>query len=354
MLLESTGVARFAAETSFHSDRAATAASRVSHALARLMEEGQPTLQHGLERWLVRRVGWHYSVPNRGTRETPDTYFFFGTVHTSSHGLMRSMRSTTACSAEQRKGDQKWLSDSRATWSRSLTAGKWSAAQQRQRSDLPPGEVLIRIQWSSLNYKDALAARGHPGVAKQFPHIPGVDIAGTVVESQDVRFRTGQPVIACAYDLGAGRWGGWSEYARVPADWVMPLPRGLTLRESMVIGTAGFTSALCVLALQHHGVEPTSGDVVVTGASGGVGSIAVMLLGQLGYRVVAVTGKPEAADRLRRWGAEDIVSRDAVDDDSAKPLLSARWGGPWIRWGERRSVRWCARQSSGAVWRRVA
>lgn len=202
-----------------------------------------------------------------------------------------------------------------------------SGPKQCDAAELPPGEVLIRVAWSSLNYKDALAARGHPGVAKQLPHIPGVDIAGTVTESQDARFRPGQAVLACAYDLGAGRWGGWSQYARVPADWAMPLPRGLSLREAMVIGTAGFTSALCVRALQDHGVTPTSGEVVVTGASGGVGSIAVMLLGQLGYHVVAVTGKSDQADRLRRWGAAEVAARNAVLDASPKPLLSARWAG---------------------------
>jgi putative YhdH/YhfP family quinone oxidoreductase len=193
--------------------------------------------------------------------------------------------------------------------------------------DLPEGDVLIRVSWSSLNYKDAMAARGHAGVVRQFPHIPGVDIVGTVVESSSPAFRAGERVLACAYEIGSGRWGGWSEYARIPAAWVMSLSSGLTPRTSMCIGTAGFTAALCLEALQHHGVHPGDGEILVTGASGGVGSTAVMLLGKLGYRVVAASGKTALRAKLRDWGAAEVVSRESLLDSSRKPLLSGRWAG---------------------------
>lgn len=193
--------------------------------------------------------------------------------------------------------------------------------------DLPEGDVLIRVHWSSLNYKDAMAARGHAGVVKRFPHIPGVDIAGTVVESSSPAFRANEAVLACAYEIGSGHWGGWSEYARIPAAWVMPLPSGLTHRTAMCIGTAGFTAAMCLETLQHHGVHPGDGEILVTGASGGVGSTALMLLSKLGYRVVAASGKPALHAKLREWGATEVVSRELLMDPSSKPLLSARWAG---------------------------
>jgi putative YhdH/YhfP family quinone oxidoreductase len=192
---------------------------------------------------------------------------------------------------------------------------------------LPVGEVLIQVDWSSLNYKDALAATGHPGVARQLPHIPGVDAAGTVVASEDPRFEIGQEVLAMGHDLGADRWGGWSRYMRVPANWVFARPESISLREAMVVGTAGYTAAMCVSALQQHGVQPESGQILVTGATGGVGCLATKLLGRLGYSVVAVTGKPDWHDRLRAWGAEEILSREQAIDTSGKPLLSARWAG---------------------------
>jgi putative YhdH/YhfP family quinone oxidoreductase len=198
---------------------------------------------------------------------------------------------------------------------------------RRAMSELPAGDVLLRVLWTSLNYKDALAARGHPGVVKRFPHVPGVDIAGTVIESRSAEFQVGQTVLACAYDIGSGHWGGWSEYACVPAAWVMPLPTGLSAREAMILGTAGFTAAICVRALQDHAVLPDRGEVLVTGASGGVGSVAVMLLSKLGYHVVAVSGKPSCHDRLRAWGARAVLPRADLEDDASKPLLSGRWAG---------------------------
>ena len=194
---------------------------------------------------------------------------------------------------------------------------------ERSTDELPEGEVLVRVAYSSLNYKDALAATGHPGVNKVFPHVPGVDLAGVVAQSGVYEFVEGDPVLATGFDLGANRWGGFAEYARVPQDWIVPLPSGLTLRESMIRGTAG----LCVDALQKHGVEPDGGEIVVTGASGGVGSVAVAILAKLGYRVVAVTGKTSAHRYLKQLGARQIAARGEVDDLSGRPLLHGRWAG---------------------------
>jgi len=190
---------------------------------------------------------------------------------------------------------------------------------------LPAGDVLIRVEFSSLNYKDALAATGHPGVVKQFPHIPGVDAAGKVAESGDSRFRKGDKVLVTGYGLGADRWGGFADYIRVPADWVVPLPAHLDLRDSMVYGTAGFTAAQSLDAIIRHPVNPDDGPVVVTGASGGVGCLAVGLLSRAGYEVVASTGKKDAHGMLKGLGAEKVVGRDDVIDDTDKPLSKARW-----------------------------
>lgn len=194
-------------------------------------------------------------------------------------------------------------------------------------SRLPPGDVVIRVEYSSANYKDALAAGGHKGVVKSLPHVPGIDAAGEVVESSAAGHPAGARVLVTGYELGAARWGGWGELIRVPAEWVIPLPAGWTTREAMILGTAGFTAAQCVLALQRHQVAPERGPVVVTGATGGVGSIAVMLLAKLGYEVSAVTGKREQHEWLRALGATDILPREAVDDRSERPLLPGRWAG---------------------------
>jgi len=191
--------------------------------------------------------------------------------------------------------------------------------------DLPTGDVLVRVAYSSLNYKDALASQGHPGVVRKFPHVPGIDCAGTVVESGSSSFRPNDEVLITGYDLGAGHWGGFAGYARVPAEWVVPLPPGLSVREAMIYGTAGFTAAQCVSAIVKHGIEPERGPVVVTGATGGVGSIAVAILAKLGYDVAAVTGKNEQHDWLRRLGAGTILNRGEVDDASDQPMLASRW-----------------------------
>lgn len=198
---------------------------------------------------------------------------------------------------------------------------------QRPVAELPPGEVAIRVEYSSLNYKDALAARAHPGVVRKLPHVPGIDAAGEVIESTDPRFQTGQKVIATSYEIGAERWGGWAELLRVPGDWVLAMPGRMTTRDAMILGTAGITAALSVAALQEHGITPDRGEVVVTGATGGVGSLAVMLLGKLGYKVVAVTGKPKHQPQLLQWGASRVIGRDELTSLAEKPLLSVQYAG---------------------------
>ncbi|HQU41265.1 MAG: oxidoreductase [Planctomycetia bacterium 21-64-5] len=196
---------------------------------------------------------------------------------------------------------------------------------ERPLSDLPDGDVTVRVAYSSLNYKDALSATGHPGVTRKFPHVPGIDAAGTVVESRSPDWKRGDEVIVTGYDLGQNTWGGFAQSIRVPADWVVRRPHALTARESMILGTAGFTAALCLSSLVEHHIEPDGGEVVVTGASGGVGSVAVALSAKAGYRTVASTGKASAHDLLRRLGAGRILSRQEVDDASDKPLLPPRW-----------------------------
>src|SRR5580704_19173030 len=204
-----------------------------------------------------------------------------------------------------------------------VTAGM----NRRELADLPDGEVLIRVSYSSLNYKDGLAATGRPGVARKFPHVPGIDAAGEIAESTLPEFQKGQKVLVTGYDLGAGRWGGWSEYVRVPAEWVVPLPKGLSLVETMRLGTAGFTAALSVDALRRHEITPQSGEIVVTGAAGGVGCLAVAMLARLGYTVVAVTGKTDRHDWLKQLGAARVIGRGDVDVKGGNPLLKAVWAG---------------------------
>ena len=198
---------------------------------------------------------------------------------------------------------------------------------QRSLADLPPGDVLVRVQFSSLNYKDALAAQAHPGVVRKLPHVPGIDAAGTVSESTDPRYKSGDAVVITGYELGAGQWGGWSQYVCVPADWIVPLPAGLSLKETMILGTAGFTAAQCVHAIQLNEVKPGDGEIVVTGSTGGVGCLAVRLLARLGYTVVAVTGKPQLESRLKEWGASRIISRGDVVNTTDRPMLAAKWAG---------------------------
>ncbi len=202
-----------------------------------------------------------------------------------------------------------------------------NAIVQQGIDDLFPGEVLIRVAYSSLNYKDALAATGHPGVVRNFPHVPGIDAAGTVEHSGVSEFAAGDKVLVTGFDLGAASWGGYSEFVRVPAGWVVPLPEGLTLRESMIFGTAGFTAAQSISALQLNGVNSDDGEVLVTGASGGVGSMAVAMLAKLGYQVVAATGKPSGRKLVEALGASRVVDREEVVDTSSRPMLSTQWSG---------------------------
>jgi putative YhdH/YhfP family quinone oxidoreductase len=202
-----------------------------------------------------------------------------------------------------------------------------AAVTERCIDELPEGNVLVRVAYSSLNYKDALAATGHRGIVKRFPHVPGVDAAGTVLRSDSPHFKVGDEVLVTGFDNGAARWGGWAEYLRVPHDWIVPRPEGLTLREAMILGTAGLTAAMCTDVLQKHDVRPEKGTVLVTGASGGVGSVAVALLAKLGYDVAAVTGKASSHDYLKSLGATKILGREEVDDTSGRPLLSARFAG---------------------------
>ena len=193
-------------------------------------------------------------------------------------------------------------------------------------TDLGPGDVLIAVSWSSVNYKDGLASRKDGKVARIDPLVPGVDLAGTVVEPGNSDLVAGQSVLVHGYDLGVAHHGGYAEYARVPADWVVPLPAGLSERQAMTLGTAGFTAALSVVALEEHGLTPGAGPVLVTGATGGVGSAAVAMLAARGYAVTAVTGKAEAADWLRSLGAADVIDRSAVGDAS-RPLRRETWAG---------------------------
>lgn len=197
----------------------------------------------------------------------------------------------------------------------------------RTTDELPAGEVLVRVHYSGLNYKDALSAIGNRGVTKQYPHTPGIDAAGVVEESSSSAFRAGDEVICTGFDLGMDTDGGFGEYIRVPAGWLVRLPKGMTLKESMIYGTAGFTAALCVDRLLKEGLQPAAGEVVVTGATGGVGSLAVGILARLGYRVIAVTGKMDQKEFLTRLGAAGVVGRDELDDKSGKPMITARWAG---------------------------
>lgn len=198
-------------------------------------------------------------------------------------------------------------------------------------TDLPrPTEgpcVVVQVHYSALNYKDALSASGHPGITRQYPHTPGIDAAGIVHTSEDDRFAPGDAVIVTSYDLGMNTPGGFSSFIQVPVDWVVALPQGMTLQDSMSWGTAGLTAAMAIAKLRANGLSPEQGPVVVTGASGGVGSLSVLLLAHLGYTVWAVSGKPDYHPQLLALGAAECLDRAAVDDTSGRPLLRPRWAG---------------------------
>lgn len=192
-------------------------------------------------------------------------------------------------------------------------------------TNLPENELLIRVHYSALNYKDALSASGHRGITKSYPFTPGIDAAGVVETSRSDRFHKGDKVVVTSYDLGMNTPGGFGQYISVPADWVIPLPRGLSLQDSMIIGTSGLTAAIGAEKIIRQNIKPGEGDVLVTGATGAVGSYGVALLSHQGYRVIAVTGKEDQADFLKNIGAAEVISRKEVMDIPDKPLLSSRW-----------------------------
>lgn len=206
--------------------------------------------------------------------------------------------------------------------------GKFDASiQQVPREMLPPGEVLVRVQYSTLNYKDGLAVTGKPGVIRRWPIVPGIDFAGIVEESASPEFRPGDAVVLTGAGAGETHWGGYAQLARWNAEFLVPLPKGMSLQQSMAIGTAGFTAMQCVIALERHGLKPGARDVLVTGAGGGVGSIAIAILAKLGYKVTASTGRPELGDYLRSLGASEIVGRNFFNAAAAQTLDRERWGG---------------------------
>ncbi|MCG6871289.1 MAG: YhdH/YhfP family quinone oxidoreductase [Gammaproteobacteria bacterium] len=199
--------------------------------------------------------------------------------------------------------------------------------EMRSVDDLPDHPVTVRVQYSALNFKDALSAEGHPGVTRNFPHTPGIDAAGVVESSSDPAFTEGQRVIVTSYDLGMNTPGGFGELIRVPGDWIVPLPAGLELRDAMIFGTAGLTAAMCLQRLESVGLTPQRGPVLVTGATGGVGSMAVAILARCGYRVAAVSGKAAAAGFLERLGASQVLGREAVTAEEKKPMRKSEWAG---------------------------
>jgi putative YhdH/YhfP family quinone oxidoreductase len=218
--------------------------------------------------------------------------------------------------------------------------------------DLTPGEVVIKVAFSSVNYKDALAATT-PRIIRSFPRVGGIDAAGTVVSSTDSRFKEGDHVIATSYEIGVGNDGGYAENMRVPADWVVPLPSGLTLRESMVFGTAGFTAALAIMRLEHNGLTPARGPVAVTGATGGVGGVAIAALAALGYTVTAITGKEDEGEYLRQLGASEVLSRHSIQFTD-RPIESGKWaaavdaaGGDLLSWLVKTTTAWGGIASTG-------
>lgn len=202
-----------------------------------------------------------------------------------------------------------------------------SGIEELELEDLSEGDVVIKVHYSSVNYKDAMASVKNSKIAQKYPLTPGIDLAGEVVESHSEQFREGDKVIATSYDIGVAKDGGYSEYARIPSEWIVELPEGLTLEESMIYGTAGFTAALSVHRLEEAGIRPEDGAILVTGATGGVGSMAIAMLAKLGYSVVASTGKESEHSYLKELGAKEVISREAVYSGKIKPLDKQLWAG---------------------------
>jgi acrylyl-CoA reductase (NADPH) len=220
---------------------------------------------------------------------------------------------------------------------------------QLEESALPAGDVRVRVQYSTLNYKDGLAITGKGPVVRSFPMVPGIDFAGEVLESTSPEFKVGDAVLLNGWGVGEGHWGGLAQQARVKADWLIPLPKGFTAKQALAIGTAGYTAMLCVMALQKHGVKPADGEVLVTGAAGGVGSFAIALLSKLGFTVVASSGRPQEAEYLRSLGAAEVIDRSSLSEPG-KPLARERWAAVVDSVGSHTLVNACAAtKSEGAV-----
>lgn len=222
------------------------------------------------------------------------------------------------------------------------------AVTELDESQLPPGEVLVQISHSTLNYKDGLAITGKAPVVRSWPMVPGIDFAGTVLESSDARYRVGDAVLLNGWGVGETHWGGLAQKARVKADWLVPLPAGMAPSQAMAIGTAGYTAMLCVMALQQHGVTPEQGPVLVTGGNGGVGSIAIALLSRLGFTVHASTGRPQEAEHLQALGASEVIDR-ATLNAPGKPLQKERWAAAVDSVGSHTLVNVCAATRYGGV-----
>lgn len=217
------------------------------------------------------------------------------------------------------------MTNFKAFWVEKTDDGVAHSVIERSTDDLPEGELLVKVAYSSLNYKDAMSAKGLPGVTRNYPHTPGIDAAGVIVESTDSGFAEGDEAIVIGYDLGMNTAGGYGQYIRVPANWAVKMPAGLDAREAMIIGTAGFTAALCVDKIEQMGAQPSDGPVVVTGATGGVGSVAVALLAKLGYDVVASSGKAEKDDYLKSLGAGSVISRADLSEENKRPMAAETW-----------------------------
>jgi acrylyl-CoA reductase (NADPH) len=207
-------------------------------------------------------------------------------------------------------------------------SGKTSAAVEQISTDqLPEGNVVVNVEYSTVNYKDGLCIGPGGGLVREYPHVPGIDFAGTVESSDDPRYSAGDSVVLTGWRVGEVHWGGHAQKARVNADWLVPLPSGLSSRQAMAVGTAGFTAMLAVMALEDHGLKPDQGPVLVTGAAGGVGSVATAILANLGYEVAAVTGRPETEEYLRALGATQIVPREEINETVKRPLERETWAG---------------------------
>ena len=207
-------------------------------------------------------------------------------------------------------------------------SGKTSAAVEQVSLDqLPEGNVVVNVEYSTVNYKDGLCIGPGGGLVREYPHIPGIDLAGTIESSDDPRYSAGDSVVLTGWRVGEVHWGGYAQKARVNADWLVPLPSGLSSRQAMAVGTAGFTAMLAVMALEDHGLKPDQGPVLVTGAAGGVGSVATAILANLGYEIAAVTGRPETEEYLRGLGATQIVPREEINETVKRPLERETWAG---------------------------